>query len=406
MAGGFEDFTEAVAKASGAARVAVNTPDLSRVAVLGGGVEGRLLAALCLAADADVTLFSAYGAEVQMLRASSGVTIRGDGPVGTYAVDRDAGPDSAPSIRTTAELDGAVAKADVIFLTGPVHKMRTYAMVLADHLRDGQVLVLAPGRSLGALEAAWMLRIGGCKADITLVEAQGLPYWISETGATLTLSAVGPVAAATLPRGRSDVLRGLARYLPDLVEQASVLESGFADGSALVELPALLLGGPGLEGAGAPVPMGGVPLDENETFASLIGPQHRAVIERLAQERRLVAQAFGLRNLPDTDSWVRTQAGALRGAGARGIPDRKAANILMRDGVIGSFVPLISAAKLAGIDVPVTQSMVTLASSILGADVAAAGRRLDTIGIEASDIDSARRVMDTIAGGTRVWTQT
>ncbi len=397
MAGGFEEFTEAVAKVSGGTRVAINAPELSRVAVLGGGVEGRLLAALCLAEGADVTLFSAYGAEVQMLRASSGVTIRGDGPVGTYAVDRDAGP----SIRTTAELDGAVAKADVIFLTGPVHKMRTYAMVLADHLQDGQVLVLAPGRSLGALEAAWMLRIGGCTADITLVEAQGLPYWISETGATLTLSAVGPVAAATLPRGRSDVLRGLARYLPDLVEQASVLESGFADGSALVELPALLLGGPGLEGAGAPVPMGGVALDENATFASLIGTQHRAVINRLAQERRLVAQAFGLRNLPDTDAWVRIHAGALRGAGARGIPDQKAANTLMRDGVIGSFVPLISAAKLAGVDVPVTQSMVTLASSILGADVAAAGRRLETIGIEASDIDSARRVMDAIAAGTR-----
>lgn len=397
MAGGFEDFTEAVAKVSGGTRVAVNTPELSRVAVLGGGVEGRLLAALCLAEGADVTLFSAYGAEVQMLRASSGVTIRGDGPVGTYAVDRDAGP----CIRTTAELDGAVSQADLIFLTGPVHKMRTYAMVLADHLRDGQVLVLAPGRSLGALEAAWMLRIGGCTADITMVEVQGLPYWISETGATLTLSAVGPVAAATLPRGRSDVLRGLARYLPDLVEQASVLESGFADGSALVELPALLLGGPGLQGAGAPVPMGGVPLAENATFASLIGPQHRAVIDRLAQERRLVAQAFGLRDLPDTASWVRTHAGAARGAGARGIPNRKAANILMRDGVIGSFVPLISAAKLAGVDVPVTQSMVTLASSILGTDVATAGRRLDTIGIEASDIDSARRVMDAIAAGTQ-----
>lgn len=146
MAGGFEDFTEAVAKASGGTRITAPAPELSRVAVLGGGVEGRLLAALCLAEGADVTLFSAYGAEVEMLRASSGVTIRGDGPIGSYAVDRPDGP----SIQTTAELDGAVAQADVIFLTGPVHKQRTYAMVLADHLRDGQVLVLAPGRSLGA----------------------------------------------------------------------------------------------------------------------------------------------------------------------------------------------------------------------------------------------------------------
>jgi len=62
-------------------------------------------------------------------------------------------------------------------------------------------------------------------------------------------------------------------------------------------------------------------------------------------------------------------------------------------------VPLISAASLAGQEVPVTQSMVTLAATLLGADVAAAGRRLDTIGINAGDIDSARRAMDAIATG-------
>jgi len=48
-----------------------------------------------------------------------------------------------------------------------------------------------------------------------------------------------------------------------------------------------------------------------------------------------------------------------------------------------------------------TQSMITLASTILGADVAAAGRKLSTIGIEASDIETARRAMDAIATGAR-----
>ena len=72
-----------------------------------------------------------------------------------------------------------------------------------------------------------------------------------------------------------------------------------------------------------------------------------------------------------------------------------------RDGVIGSLTPLISAAQLTGTEVPVTQSMVTLASTVLGADIAAAGRRLETIGITDKDIDSARRVMDSIAMGAR-----
>jgi hypothetical protein len=73
---------------------------------------------------------------------------------------------------------------------------------------------------------------------------------------------------------------------------------------------------------------------------------------------------------------------------------------LLRDGVIGSLAPLISAADLAGVDVPMTRSMVTLASTVLGADVAAAGRRLETIGITANDLDDARKALDALAVGS------
>ena len=95
-------------------------------------------------------------------------------------------------------------------------------MVLADHLSDGQVLVLAPaGR--WALETAWFLRIGGCTADITIVETQGLPYWIQAEGAVLNLAPVGHVAAATLPSHRGAVIEGLKRYLPNLKACNSVV---------------------------------------------------------------------------------------------------------------------------------------------------------------------------------------
>ena len=387
---GFEDFTQAVS--AGSTRTAVaNSVALDRVAVLGGGPDACLLAALALSEGAGVTLFSAYGAELETLRASSGISLRGAGPVGTYQVDRDSGP----SIRTTAELDRAVVGADVIFLTGPIHKYRTYAMVLADHLVDGQILVLPQGRSLGALETAWLLRMGGCQADVTIVEAQGLPFWIEAQGAVLTLSENADVAAATLPSNRSHVIEALTRFMPGLRACDSVLASGFADGSAMVEFAALLLAGKG----GPAIPMGGTPLPENNTFAALIGDEHRAVISRLAEERRAVARAFGVRNLPDTDSWIARHAGAERGEGARTVPQDPTP--ILRDGVIGSLVPLISAAALTGTPVPMTQSMVTLASTLLGADVAAAGRKLGTIGIDASDIDVARKAMDAVATGAR-----
>lgn len=390
----FEDFAAAASRPS-AGGITETRPPLDRVAVLGGGADARLIAALCLAEGGDVTLFSAYGAELAALRQSSGVTLRGAGPVGTYQVDRDA----APSIRTTGELDQAVQDAQVIFLTGPVHKQRTYAMVLAEHLSDGQILVLAPGRSLGALEAIWLLRIGGCRAEVTLVEAQNLPFWIAADGATLHLSSAGETPVATLPSGRTDIVTALGRYLPNLSPRDSVLASGFEDGSALVDIPALLIGGPAAPDGGPTIPMGGVPLAANQTFANLIGDAQQAVISALYAERTRVARAFGIRSLPDLDQVLLRCAGETKGPNARPVPDPVTAHGLIRDGVIGSLVPLITAAELAGVEVPVTQSMITLASTVLGAEIAAAGRRLDTIGIRAGEVETARAAMEAIAGG-------
>ena len=389
----FEEFVSSVAaKARPSGLVPVRAMDT--VAVLGGGTDALLLAALCLAEGAQVTLFSAYGRELAQLRNAGGVTIRGAGPVGTYQVDRG----GAPSIRTTGELDAAVGAADAIFLTGPVHKQRTYAMVLADHVRDGQVLVLAPGRSLGAAEVAWLLRVGGCRADITIVEAQGLPYWAEAKGTQLNLSAAAPFAAATLPAGRSDCIDALRRFLPNIVPVPSTVHSGFHDGSGLVEVPALLLGGVVAGSGGPAVPEGGVPLAENRTFRALLGPGQMAVIARLATERRRVAARFGVRDLPDDGTWVEAHAGAARGEGARPVPDSAAAARIVRCATIGSLAPLLSAARIAGIAVPATEAMITLASTVLGADVEPAGRKLDAIGINAGNLDEARRILDTIAG--------
>ena len=175
----FEQFTRAVQSGDRRASVSDESKSFERIAVLGGGVDGRVLAALCLAEGASVTLFSAYGAELNELRQRGGVTLRGEGPVGTFQVDQE----SIPSIRVTAELDAAVADAELIIMTGPVHKQRTYAMVLADHLRDGQTLLITPGRTFSALETRWLLHVGGCQADMIIMEMIGLPYFLHDAGA-------------------------------------------------------------------------------------------------------------------------------------------------------------------------------------------------------------------------------
>ena len=77
----FEDFTRAASQSKTAAPKTAR--QFTRIAGLGGGVDARQLAALCFAEGAEVTLFSAYGAELEMVRSSSGIGLRGAGPIGS-----------------------------------------------------------------------------------------------------------------------------------------------------------------------------------------------------------------------------------------------------------------------------------------------------------------------------------
>ena len=366
-----------------------------RVTVLGDGPAAHLLASLCLAEGAEVTLCSAHASGLSVLHDTGGVTLRGAGPSGTYAVDRDAGP----SIRRSTEIDASVRDADLVWLTGTVLAQRFHAMVLAEHLSDGQVVAVVPGRSLGALEIAWHLRYGGCRADVTLVEIQTLPYWIRTQGTVLHLARTAPVPVATLPSGRDDVLRGLARFLPDPAPMPGIVHSSFADGSGLVEVPALLLGGPAAPPGGPELPTGAEPLPERNTFRALIGDRHRAVVAAMAEERRRTAEHWGVRDLPDTDAWIDLHAGAAAGDMARPVPGPDESRSLIRCAVTGSLAPLLSAAEVAGVVAPVTRAMTTLAAAALGREMTGAGRRLHLIGVDAANLDDARRTVGAIARG-------
>lgn len=369
-------------------------PDVQKVTVLGAGTEAQAIACHCLSEGADVLMFSAYRAELEPLRQAGGISVRGEGPVGNYQIDQE-----GPSIRLTSELDAAVDHADVIFVTGPVLKQRTYSLVLAGHLRDGQIVVIAPGRSLGAIEMAWNLRVGGNTTSVSIVEPGQLPWWVTKEGNTLHFSAIGPAKCGVLPSGNQRVLSALQNYLPNMVAAPNVIDSGFADASGFIEVAALMLGGPAMAPGGPDLPVGGVPLDEQNTFRNMIGEQHRAVMRAMSAERRAVAARWGVRTIPENKELYELNAGAASGAGSRPVPTQEHANALVRCAVIGSLVPLISAADIAGVEVPTTRAMVATACAALGGDLMNAGRRLNAIGITAGDLEEARRSLNAIAAG-------
>ena len=398
MATEFERFTQAVQQQGATRQTRDASPAFSSATVLGGGVDGRMLAGMLLANGLSVTLFSAYGAEMDLLRSTGGITLRGDGPAGTYQIDQT----DSPSIATTAELDVAVASADLIFLTGPVHKQRIYAMVLADHLVDGQTVVAAPARTFAAVEIDWLLHTGGCRADCTIVELQNLSYWPRLTGNILHLSACGNTIAAALPGQHSDRTGAMQAIFHNLTVAPSVIHSGFADAGGAIECVALLLGGSLVHRSSEKLPDGAQPLEERRTLRSLIdNDRSRALLLALLDERRAVGRQFGVRNLPGASDWIEDFAGGIAGSGSRMIPPDELAVDIVHCAVTGSLVPLQSAGRLSGMATPVTDSVVSLASASLGRNLATAGRKLDAMGISAGSTGEARRQLEAIVRGER-----
>lgn len=386
--GVFRDFINA--SASTEVKPASPLPAVDRVAVLGGGDDARLLAALCLAEGAEVRLFSAYAAELQTL--SRGIEINEQGPLGNYHVrtlNSATTSPTTPAVMTTGSIDHALVDANLVFLTGPVHKQRTYAMVLADHLQPQQIVVLPEARTFGAFEAAQLLRTGGANSDITLMELQGLPYWIhcddAHAARPLNLQPVPVLLAAAMPAARTSAcIQAVQRYLPMLEAAPSALHSALHDISASVDIPALLLGGAALSRGGKSVPPGGKALAENNNFHQLIGAEQRQVIAQLLQERHNVAASLGIRDLPDADVAIALRAGSENGVGTRPVPTRDAANALVRDGILGSLAPLLDLARAVAQPAPLTESMIRLGESILGNQISLGGRNLAGLGVCAS----------------------
>src|SRR5690606_2061634 len=66
----------------------------------------------------------------------------------------------------------AITGADVIMVVTPSSAHRFMAEACAPHLRDGQIVILNPGRTFGAFEFKRVLTKCGCTADVIVGETQ------------------------------------------------------------------------------------------------------------------------------------------------------------------------------------------------------------------------------------------
>jgi len=79
-------------------------------------------------------------------------------------------------LHASSHIEEAIVGADVIMIVTPSTAHYSLASLMAPFLRDGQIVVLNPGRTGGALEFKATIERHGCTARIIVAEAQTFLY--------------------------------------------------------------------------------------------------------------------------------------------------------------------------------------------------------------------------------------
>jgi opine dehydrogenase len=135
-----------------------------KTAIVGAGNGAHAIAGHLGMQGFPTRLYNKFEEEIVHIRRQGGVTVEG--------VVQGFGPVEL----TTTDPKPVITWADVIMVITPAFVHRFLAETFGPHLRNGQIILLNPGRTGSSLEFARVLQEQGVTAQLHIAEAQSLVY--------------------------------------------------------------------------------------------------------------------------------------------------------------------------------------------------------------------------------------
>lgn len=355
-----------------------------RYAVIGAGHGGKSMAAHLALMGFPVALYNRTPANIEAIKARRGIMLDSfpEGPHGFGRIEL-----------VTSDLGQALRFAEVIMVVVPSSSHREIAGHCARHLAEGQIIVLHPGRTGGAIDFAKALADSGCQADVTVAEAETLIYACRSTGPAqahiFSIKAAVPLAA--LPATRTArVLEAVNAAFPQYIAAANVLQTGLDNMGAVFHPALTILNAGWIECTHA----------EFEFYLDGVSPSTARVLEVLDRERVTIAAALGVRARTAIE-WLE-QAYNVEGSslyeaihnntGYEGIkaPPTLEHRYIFED-VPMSLVPIAALGRRYGVSTRAIDAIVNLASMIHSTDYWRRGRTLEKLGIDGMSVSELRR---------------
>lgn len=343
--------------------------------VVGAGHGGKAMAANLALKGFTVTLYNRTPKHVEAIRSRGGIQLeredRGVSGFGELAL-------------VTSNMEEALENAQVVMVVVPAFAHADVARKMAPYLQAGQIIVLNPGRTFGAIEFRKVLREEGCPADVTLAEAQTFVYASRSDGPAQAhiFRSKEAVPLAALPSARTPaVLAALRPAYPQFINGKTVLHTGLNNIGAVFHPTITLHNAAWIEGTGG----------NFEFYIDGVTKSVGLTMEAIDRERLRIAEALGFEAISARE-WLKMAYNAegedLREAihnqpGYRGI--KAPATIRHRyitEDIPFSLVPLASVGRRYGIRVRAMESIIRLACIAHRRDYWNTGRTLESLGLD------------------------
>ena len=345
-----------------------------RYLVIGAGHGGKAMAAHLALMGFRVTLYNRTFDHIAILKARGGIDLE----------SHEGGAHGFAELAlVTSDLSEALQEAEVIMVVVPSSAHNDVARSVAPLLRDGQIVILHPGRTCGAIEFAKVLSDNNCAADITVAEAETFIYASRSDGPAqariFRIKEAVPLAALPAKRTKM-VLEVIHPAYPQFIDGTNVLHTGLNNMGAIFHPALTLLNAGWIEATHG----------DYQFYIDGVTPSVARVLEVLDRERVTVASALGLRARTAME-WLQmaynTTGEDLHEAihnqpGYYGIkaPSTLYHRYIFED-VPMSLVPIASIGQHYGVSVRGMDSIIRLACIVHRTDYWRRGRTVEKLGI-------------------------
>ena len=356
-----------------------NSGDKQRIAVIGAGHGGLAMAGHLALMGHKVNLFNRGEERLWGVKSTGSIELTGE-VEGFGAVN----------LATTSMKD-AIDGIELIMVVVPAYGHGWLAEQMAPHLVDGQVVVLHPGRTFGALEFKQVLKRMNVTADVIIAEAQTFIYASRATGPSQVhifrikhSIPVASIRAHLIP----EVITKLRQFYPQFVPGDNVFKTSFENIGSVFH-PALCI-----------LNSGWIEHDiDYQFYHEGATPSVTKVLEAIDDERVKVAEALGIRAI-SARQWLymayssegNTLFEAMRkNVGYRGILAPRSLKVrYMEEDIPCSLVPIASTGKMLGVKTPTIDSIIQLGSSLNSCDYGSQGRTVENLGIQGMSVRDLR----------------